>query len=133
VTTEHKRHVAAARRAGWRIYGGPGNYSILSPDGHYVRKGFRFRETAELAMIGMNQKGKSMRRYRKKNPHSETEVLLVAGGGILVLGAVGYLIYNAYNNGQAASALTSTNTTTLGQGGSTTPVLGGAASTATGS
>jgi hypothetical protein len=112
MATEHQRHVAAARRAGFKVepytVRGERKYQVVYQDGVAVWKGYRFKETAELAAIGKWQKLGT-----RENPiKASTETYVFVGLGVLVVGGVGWYLYSK------SSASSSTNSTVLGSAGS---------------
>jgi hypothetical protein len=107
MATEHQRHVAAARRAGFKVepytVRGERKYQVVYQDGVAVWKGYRFKETAELAAIGKWQKLGT-----RENPiKASTETYVFVGLGVLVVGGVGWYLYSK------SSASSSTNSTVL--------------------
>jgi hypothetical protein len=91
----HKKAMRRARRKGWSIEKVKGGYRYVSPEGKRSAI-YRFRETAELGMIG---------RYRRSNPMT-TEEWFIVGGAAAVVVAIGVAIYyvnEAAENAQEAA------------------------------
>jgi hypothetical protein len=84
--TGHQRRVETARRAGWRVEHAPRGYRVLDPKGA-SRGVYKFKETAELAMIGKFERPKS-----RSNPLNEADYVM---GGVVLIAVIGTVYFLA--------------------------------------
>ncbi|MGA7834714.1 MAG: hypothetical protein WCA31_05850 [Acidimicrobiales bacterium] len=91
----HKANAEAARRAGWHVIRYPTRYIIIHNGRRVSKSSYRYRETAELAMIGMFERTKF-----RKNPLNEADYVM---GGVVLLAVFGTVYYFATRPSVAAS------------------------------